>query len=254
MRQRRLSQMQKDFINNMTHEFKTPISTIKISADVFKEHAEKISDARLSRYANIIKVQNERLNSQVEKVLQLARIEKNNFQLNLETVQLNDLLVSLVSNAEPKLEELGGEISLQLPTQEIEVQADKTHINNVLYNLIDNAIKYSKGKPKVDISLTEIENSIQLSVKDNGIGISNEYQSKVFDKFFRVPTGNIHDVKGFGLGLFYISNICKSHGWEINLDSKEGKGTTVTLFIKKAAPRSKFSIFNFWRSPKIENA
>jgi len=239
LRQRRLSEMQKDFINNMTHEFKTPISTIKISADVFQRHPEIGKDPRLSRYADIIAEQNQRLNNQVEKVLQLARIEKNNFQLKLERVNLNELLEELIKNADPKLEELGGEIKLSLPTELSFIEADETHLKNIVYNLIDNAIKYSEGAPKINVGLFSGNDRIAISIQDNGIGISKEYQQKVFDKFYRIPTGNVHNVKGFGLGLYYIKNICRAHGWQIDLMSEENVGTTVTISMKHRAAKSK---------------
>ncbi len=239
LRQRRMSEMQKDFINNMTHEFKTPISTIKISADVFKSHPSVKKDPRLARYAGIISEQNQRLNNQVEKVLQLARIEKNNFQLNLESVNLNELLQELIRNADPKLEELGGEINLSLPTATSFIQADETHLKNIMYNLIDNAIKYSEGPPKINIGLFSGDDRIAISIQDQGIGIPKDFQQKVFDKFYRIPTGNVHNVKGFGLGLFYIKNICRAHGWQIDLLSDEGAGTTLTISIKKTAAKVK---------------
>jgi len=245
LRQRRLSEMQKDFINNMTHEFKTPISTIKISADVF-ENTDVIKDnPRLKRYATIISEQNQRLNNQVEKVLQIARIERENFQLMLEPVNLNELLLDVIRNVEPKLEELGGEISIELPSESVEITADKTHLLNIIYNLIDNAMKYCVQEPKVNLKVSSNSQHYQVSVKDNGPGIPKQYQERVFEKFFRIPTGNVHDVKGFGLGLFYIKNVVKSHGWGIELNSQEKAGTEIILTIKKPKPASQW--FSSWR-------
>lgn len=254
LRQRRLSEMQKDFINNMTHEFKTPISTIKISADVFKNHPEVKNDKRLLRYADIIEEQNLRLNNQVEKVLQLARIEKGNFQLKLEPVNLNELLRELLHNADPKLEELKGEIQLTLPTEEIIINADQTHLKNIIYNLIDNAIKYTKGAPSIKMELVKSAEKISLEIKDNGIGISKDYQQKVFDKFFRVPTGNVHDVKGFGLGLFYIKSICKAHGWQINLESDENQGTTITINMRQKSSQESWNPFRWFQKIQTSKA
>ena len=254
LRQRRLSEMQKDFINNMTHEFKTPISTIKISAEVFKAHPEIKKDARLTRYANIIVEQNQRLNGQVEKVLQLARIEKDNFQLKLERVELNNLLTELVRNAEPKLEELGGEILLNLPAEKIIIEADETHLKNIVYNLIDNAIKYSVTTPMLKIDLLDRSDKISLSIKDEGIGIPKEYQQKVFDKFFRIPTGNVHNVKGFGLGLFYLKNICQAHGWQVGLESDEDKGTTIIINIRKQRKKESWPPLQWFQKIQTSNA
>ncbi len=252
LRQRRLSEMQKDFINNMTHEFKTPISTIKISAEVFENHEKIKKDPRLLRYAEIITEQNQRLNNQVEKVLQLARIEKNNFQLNLEQVNLNDLLVELIKNTEPKLEELGGKLLLSLPDHHTIIEADETHLKNIIYNLIDNAIKYAEKAPIINVGLFSGADRIAISVKDNGIGIAKDYQNKVFDKFYRIPTGNIHNVKGFGLGLFYIKNICKAHGWQIDLISEEQKGTTMTISMKQKVEKEKKTFWQWFQ--KLEPA
>ncbi|MFK7983084.1 MAG: sensor histidine kinase, partial [Saprospiraceae bacterium] len=211
MRQKRLSEMQKDFINNMTHEFKTPISTIKISADVFANAPEVKENPRLVRYADIIKNQNQRLNDQVEKVLQIARVEQDNFQLNKENIVLADLMNRVLNSVEVKIYEKGGHLNRKIQIGETVIKGDKHHLTNVLHNLLDNALKYVKKTPIIEVSAQQKNGAIQLSIKDNGIGIKKEHHGKVFQKFYRVPTGNIHDVKGFGLGLFYIKNICESH-------------------------------------------
>jgi two-component system phosphate regulon sensor histidine kinase PhoR len=224
--------MQKDFINNMTHEFKTPISTIKISANTFLNHPSVKSDERLLQYAKIINEQNERLNSQVEKVLQLARIERDNFKLNLEEVQLHELLESTAESTRLKLNESGGTLKTELKATRTLIKADRLHLTNLLHNLLDNAIKYCKGHPEIIVKTENAAgNHLRLTIADRGIGISKEYQSRVFEKFFRVPTGNVHDVKGFGLGLFYIKNVCSAHGWKIELESEPGKGTEIRILI-----------------------
>lgn len=232
LRQKRLSEMQKDFINNMTHEFKTPISTIKISADVFLNHPNIQKDKRLNQYAHIIKEQNHRLNNQVEKVLQLAKIERNNFQLNLEKTDLHDLLENIVESVKLKVESVGGNLHHHLAATNPIVKADKLHLTNIFHNLLDNAIKYCNGAPQITVS-TEDQGSkgILLKIEDKGIGIAKEHQNKVFKKFYRVPTGNVHNVKGFGLGLFYIKNVCKAHGWKVQLESEPGLGTTISVLI-----------------------
>jgi len=233
LRQKRLSEMQKDFINNMTHEFKTPISTIKISADVFANAPEVTENPRLERYADIIKTQNQRLNDQVEKVLQIARVEQDNFQLNKEKVELATLINGVLNSVEIKILEQKGNLKRSIHIGKTTIIADKHHLTNVLHNLLDNALKYCKKDPQIQVSATQKNGAIQLTIKDNGIGIKKEYHSKVFHKFYRVPTGNIHDVKGFGLGLFYIRNICKAHSWTVNLESEEGQGTTIEITIPK---------------------
>ncbi|MEM1120490.1 MAG: HAMP domain-containing sensor histidine kinase [Bacteroidota bacterium] len=246
LRQKRLSEMQKDFINNMTHEFKTPISTIKISADVFANTPEISQNPRLQRYTEIIKEQNQRLNDQVEKVLQIARVEQDNFQLNTEKIVLADLINSVLNSAELKVQEQKGTLLRSIQLGKTTIQADRHHLTNVLHNLLDNAIKYVKQAPKIEVSALPKGEAIQLSIKDNGIGIKKEYQGKVFQKFYRIPTGNVHNVKGFGLGLFYIKNICEAHGWQLKLESDEGLGTTIFILIpfKEKAVDSIWSFLN----------
>ncbi len=233
LKQKRLSEMQKDFINNMTHEFKTPISTINVSADVFMNHPVIKDDKRLSRYAGIIKEQNQRLNNQVEKVLQVAKMEKDNFKLNKEKVNLNQLLADIVDSASIKLQGLKGGIGTEFCSSNPLIEADKLHFTNIMYNLLDNSMKYCREVPVIRIKTIDKGNQVQLILEDEGIGISKEHQSKVFDKFFRVPTGNVHNVKGFGLGLFYVNNIIKAHNWSIKIDSKVDQGTTFTVSIPK---------------------
>lgn len=232
LNQKRLSEMQRDFINNMTHEFKTPISTIKVSADVFLDHPTIQTDDRLKRYASIIQEQNLRLNNQVEKVLQFAKTEKDSLKLNLEPVDLHQFLKDCLPGIELKIHELNGAITTKLNAKGSTVQADQVHLGNVINNLLDNAIKYRKGIPKIVIRTESDGRNIRLHIKDNGIGIPKEHQKKIFQKFYRVPTGDIHNVKGFGLGLFYIKNICDRHNWNIKLKSQAGKGTSITIEIK----------------------
>lgn len=231
LRQKRLSEMQKDFINNMTHEFKTPISTIKLSANTFLGHPTIKADSRLMQYARIINDQNERLNSQVEKVLQLARIERDNFKLNKEPIVLHDLLLQIGETTKMKVHELGGHMDLQLNATTSTIKADKLHFTNLMHNLIDNAIKYSKEHPEITIKTSNENNYLRLSICDKGIGIPKDSQGKVFEKFYRVPTGNVHNVKGFGLGLYYIKNVVNTHGWKIHLESEEGQGTNIHIDI-----------------------
>lgn len=231
LKQKRLSEMQKDFINNMTHEFKTPISTINVSADVFLNTPLIKEDKRLIRYAGIIKEQNERLNNQVEKVLQVAKMEKDNFKLNLEKINLNELLGDIVESSNIKVQKLNGSITADLSSANLVIEADKLHFTNIMYNLMDNSMKYCKEKPTIRLKTRKEKGFVKLVIEDEGIGISKEHLGKVFDKFFRVPTGNVHNVKGFGLGLFYVKNIIKAHDWSIKIDSKVDQGTTFTVSI-----------------------
>ncbi len=232
LRQRRLAVMQKDFINNMTHEFKTPLSTIRIASGVFQREPFVQQDERLKRYADIIHEQYERLNSQVEKVLQLAKVEEGRFFLKKEPILLQDLLPPLVDSFRMQVEEKGGQLSLQLAPQPLWVAADALHFTNIVHGLLDNAAKYGGTAPHIALSVEVIaKRQAQLTVSDQGPGISAEEKNKVFEKFYRIPTGNVHDVKGFGLGLFYIREICKAHAWNLQLHSKVGQGTRVCIGI-----------------------
>ena len=229
LRQKKLSEMQKDFINNMTHEFKTPISTIKISADTFLKDKSIQQNERLSRYASIIKEQNQRLNQQVEKVLQLAKIERDNFKLKLEKVDVHALIEDILPGVQLKANELQGNISTELNAVNPVVEADLLHLSNILHNLLDNALKYHNGAPDIRIGTSTRGGHFVLSIKDNGIGIPEASRQRIFNKFYRVNTGDVHNVKGFGLGLFYVKNICDAHKWEIILTSEEGVGTEVRI-------------------------
>ena len=229
LRQKQLSELQRDFINNMTHEFKTPISTINISTDVFLNNEKIKEDARLNRYSNIIKEQVLRLNTQVEKVLQLAKIERDKIELSLEEVDLTELIRDVSPSIEMKVQEAKGSLHLDLDATNALVMADKLHLTNIIHNLVDNGVKYSKGAPEIRIGLKNEGRELVFSVQDNGLGIAREHQKHVFDKFYRVPTGNVHNVKGFGLGLFYVKTICKEHRWKLDLQSEPGKGTTIEV-------------------------
>ncbi|NUO02540.1 MAG: HAMP domain-containing histidine kinase [Saprospiraceae bacterium] len=231
LRQKRLSEMQKDFINNMTHEFKTPISTMRIAADVFLTAPAVKADNRLFQYAGIIKDQNQRLNDQVEKMLQLTRIEKHRLELKKEALDLEETLCEIIVGASVQVEKQQGRIEYECKAKGVEVLADRLHLVNVLHNLLDNAVKYCTQTPDIKILLKQEGKFVRLSIADNGIGISKEHARRVFDKFYRVPTGNVHNVKGFGLGLFYVWSVCKAHRWKIELDSEPGKGTTISLLM-----------------------
>jgi len=229
LRQKRLSELQKDFINNMTHEFKTPISSIKIAADVFHKDESIQENHRLKQYAKIISEQNQRLNNQVEKVLNIARLEQDSFKLKREAVDVHETIVNLVNSESVRL--INGEMELMLCEGKCIIHADPLHFTNVISNILDNAIKYSKGNPKIQIKTQRKHNLFILSIKDDGIGIEKDKLRNIFDKFYRVSTGNVHNVKGFGLGLFYVKNISDAHGWNIDVESQPGIGTIFTIKI-----------------------
>jgi two-component system, OmpR family, phosphate regulon sensor histidine kinase PhoR len=229
LRQKRYSEVQRDFINNMTHEFKTPVSTIGISAKVLSDPEILDNPMRLKNYAGIISDQNKRLEAQIEKVLQLARVEKNNLELDHEAIDLCNLVTGVAKGFQIQLSECNGKLELNLDCGKSMVWADKVHLTNVIYNLMDNAVKYCSEKPVIRISITHQDNRITLLVQDNGIGIDKKYHQRIFDKFFRIPTGNVHDVKGFGIGLNYVMNVVKGHKWDIAVDSTPGKGSTFSI-------------------------
>ena len=231
LKQKRLSEIQKDFINNMTHEFKTPISTIAVSTEVLKDPAITQHPERLLNYTTIIEKENARLRQQVERVLQVAQMDKEDIGLRKEKVDVHSVIEEAIRNTSGALSEKQGSISCALTATHHTVEADRMHLTNVLYNLIDNAIKYCTGAPHIVIRTLDSGKSLLLEVHDNGIGISPENQKRVFQKFFRVPTGNVHDVKGFGIGLNYVKTIIESHKGSINLQSVLGNGSVFKIVL-----------------------
>jgi two-component system, OmpR family, phosphate regulon sensor histidine kinase PhoR len=231
LKQRRLSEIQKDFINNMTHEFKTPISTIAISTGVLKDPSIVRTPERLLNYATIIENETHRLKQQVERVLQMARLDKEDLGLKKEEINIHELIQDAVKNILPSLQSKQGHIELILNASQSKAMVDKLHFTNVFFNLLDNAIKYNQQPPKITVSTKNINNRLLVSVSDNGIGISVDHVKKVFHKFYRVPTGNIHDVKGFGIGLNYVKLILEKHEGRVLLESELGKGSTFTIEI-----------------------
>jgi two-component system phosphate regulon sensor histidine kinase PhoR len=229
LKQRRLSEIQKDFINNMTHEFKTPISTIALSAEVLKDPNIIHHPERLVNYAAIIEKENIRLKQQVERVLQMARLDKEDIGLKQETTDVHQIIQDAVKNTAFSLQEKNGSITCALSATHHEIKADKLHLTNVLHNLIDNAIKYCIAPPTIVIRSIQRNKNLIIEVEDNGIGISPENQKRVFQKFYRVSTGNVHDVKGFGLGLSYVKSIIEAHRGNVKLKSEPGKGSIFSI-------------------------
>jgi two-component system, OmpR family, phosphate regulon sensor histidine kinase PhoR len=225
LKQKRLSEVQKDFINNMTHEFKTPISTIAVSTEVLKDPNIIHQPERLLNYTTIIEKENTRLKHQVERVLQMAQLDKDDIGLKKEVVDAHQVIQDAVKNTALALQEKGGTINLVPSATQHEFEADRLHLTNLFHNLIDNGIKYCKETPNITITTGNIGKNLIINVHDNGIGISPENQKRVFQKFFRVPTGNVHDVKGFGLGLSYVKSIVEAHKGSIRLESELGKGS-----------------------------
>jgi two-component system phosphate regulon sensor histidine kinase PhoR len=228
-KQKRLSEVKTDFINNMTHELKTPISTIALSSDVLMKGDFSEDPEKLKRYAGIIYKENKRLEHQVERVLNVAKMDKETIQLKKSKVDIHEIISEIYENFEYNQFANGGKMNIDLQAQNFEIQADMVHITNVFYNLIDNACKYCEEQPIIDVSTYNDKNKLIISISDNGIGIKRENLAMIFDKFYRVPTGNLHNVKGFGLGLFYVKLIIEQHEGKINVKSSIGKGTTFTI-------------------------
>lgn len=229
LKQRRLSEVQRDFINNMTHEFKTPISTIALSSEVLTGPDIAQTPERLKRYASIIQQESNRLQQQIDRVLQMARLDRDQVQLVKEQVSVHRLLREAVDSLTLAMQERGGTFSLNLNAEDDIVLADPLHLGNVFFNLLDNAIKYTTASPHVELRTATENHELIISIADNGIGIAKENHKHVFDRFFRVSTGNRHDVKGFGLGLHYVRQMVVKQGGHIALQSEVGRGSTFTI-------------------------
>ncbi|XZF13267.1 sensor histidine kinase [Chitinophagaceae bacterium MMS25-I14] len=228
-KQRRLSDIQKDFVSNMTHEFKTPLSTIKLSAEVLKNPDITHSPQRLLSYATIISRESTHLTTQVERVFEIAGGGEDTLNLQHEPIDWPSLLKESVKNFEEILKEKKGNIILHIYDCQIIFNGDKLHLKNVISNLIDNAIKYCDNTPVIHIFLKIKRKELLISVQDNGIGIDKQHQKMLFERFYRVPTGDVHNVKGFGLGLSYVRIIAQAHGGDVRCTSRIGKGSTFTL-------------------------
>jgi two-component system phosphate regulon sensor histidine kinase PhoR len=235
LKQKQVSVIKNDFVNNMTHEFKTPIATIGLAADVLMKDDIVKNPVKLQHYARIISEENKRLKSQVETVLQVALTDAGKVQLKLEKIDIHALINQSVHQIAVRVHEKGGKISLQLTAFYHFVEGDKVHLSNILHNLLDNAIKYCDKIPEIMIATRNRGSYIEISVQDNGKGIPSENINLIFEKFYRVHSGNIHDVKGFGIGLFYVRNMIKMHKGNISVKSKIGNGTTfyIVLPVKK---------------------
>jgi len=229
LRQKKISEMKTDFINNMTHEFKTPVSTIMIASEALKDEEITQDRNRVAKLASIIYEENARLGNHIERVLNIARIEKNDFKLDIKPVEVNDLITDVVDSMSLKLQKYNAQITLHLDADYATIQADELHFSNVIYNLIDNAIKYSKNAPDITISTLNRNQELIIRVADKGIGMNRDQLSKIFEQFYRVPTGNLHDVKGFGLGLSYVNTIMKRLNGTISVRSEKDKGSEFEL-------------------------
>ena len=231
LRQKKLALVKNDFINNMTHEFKTPITSISLATQLLQEELKPGKNESMLRYLGIIKEENTRLGQQVERVLQTAQMEREEITLKRKLVDVAALIQHVAEINGPLLDSVNGVLSLQLADLPPHISLDEVHISNVLNNLVDNAVKYSPANPKVEIKAREQDQGIVIEVKDQGMGMPKEALSNIFDAFYRVPTGNVHNVKGFGLGLSYVKKIVEAHGGKVNVKSKLGEGSTFEIYL-----------------------
>lgn len=231
LKQKKVSEMKNDFINNMTHEIKTPISTIALACEALGDKDIIKSETLYQNYINVINEENTRLGSLTERILQSAKLEKGEIILKKEEVDIHEIIKEAANNILLQVEKKGGRIIKRLVAESNVLFVDRVHISNVLFNLLDNANKYSIESPVIEIATENSYSGLLISVKDNGPGISKSNQKKIFEKLYRIPTGNLHNVKGFGLGLSYVKAIVEQHGGKITLESELNKGTKFIIFL-----------------------
>ena len=232
LRQRKLAELKNDFISNITHELKTPIATVGVAIEALKNFNAIHDPRRTKEYLDISSSELQRLNLLVDKVLKLSMFEKKEIDLKSETVNLQELVNEVVSSMRLQIEKHHAKVDVKADGDLI-IQGDRLHLLSVIYNLLDNAIKYSNGSPVIEFDLKEKNNFVELTVKDNGIGIPQEYKDRIFEKFFRVPAGDTHNAKGYGLGLSYVAHVVEKHNGTVSVESKAGTGTTFTINLPK---------------------
>src|SRR5450759_307201 len=229
LKQKKLSEIKSDFINNMTHEFKTPLATISLAVDALKNEKVMQDRTKTDYFSGIIKEENKRMNKQVETILQAALLDKQQIQLNLKTLHAHDLINTAVNNMKLPVEEKQGKLEVSLEAENDLILADEVHFTNLINNLLDNAVKYSKDNLVIKLCTQNINNHFRIKIEDNGIGMNKETLHRVFEKFYRAHTGNLHNVKGFGLGLSYVKTIVNAHHGKIKAESTLGKESCFTI-------------------------
>jgi two-component system, OmpR family, phosphate regulon sensor histidine kinase PhoR len=232
-KQKKLSMIKNDFINNMTHELKTPISTISLASQMLEDGSITNTPKTIEHISRIINQESKRLSFQVEKVLQMAVFNEGRLKLKFKEFDVNNTLQTVVNNFELRIKNKNGILHSDFSAEDPIVKGDEVHITNVVFNLLDNAVKYSNGEPEITVSTASKNDHVVISVRDNGIGIAKEHHMQIFDRFYRVPTGNVHDVKGFGLGLSYVKKIVDLHNGKIKVDSALNKGTKFSILLPK---------------------
>lgn len=224
-KQKRLSEMKNDFVNNMTHELKTPISTISLASQMLNDRSIPEEQKNLGQISRIIQTESKQLGYQVERVLQMAIFDHGELKLKNEAVNMHDIIETVAQNFLLQMDKRGGKLEFLPEADQAVVTGDLVHLTNVVSNLMENAMKYTTRNPEITITTLNENNSLIISVADNGMGISKEDQKRIFDKFYRVPTGNLHNVKGFGLGLSYVKLIVEEHGGNIKIKSELNRGS-----------------------------
>ena len=234
LKQKKLSEIKSDFINNMTHEFKTPLATISLAVDALKNEKVKADADKTSYFTGIIKDENKRMNKQVETILQAALLDKQEVQLNLKRLHAHDLITSALNNIQLQVEEKQGQLEANLDADKDFIMADEVHFTNLVNNLLDNAVKYSKENLQIKLTTQNSGNLLKIKIEDNGIGMNKETLHRIFEKFYRAHTGNVHNVKGFGLGLSYVKTMVNAHHGNIKAESVLGKGSCFVITIPLA--------------------
>lgn len=229
MRQRKLTQLKNDFISNITHELKTPIATVSVAIEAMKNFDVLDNPQRTQEYLSISANELQRLSLLVDKVLRLSMFEKKEIQFKKESFDIGQLTVEVMDSMKLQFEKQQAETSIKLTGENFYIEADKRHITSVIYNLLDNALKYSRENPVINVHIIDQVKFLELRVSDNGIGIADEYRDKIFEQFFRVPSGDRHNIKGYGLGLSYVNHIVRSHMGFIELETQVGKGSTFII-------------------------
>ena len=232
-KQRKLTELKNDFISNVTHELKTPITTVGVAIEALSSFNAMENPARSKEYLDISKHELNRLTILVDKVLKMSLFEKKEPELKIEQFDINLLINEVLGSMKLQFEKFAAKVNFQTKGNTFFLEGDRIHLTSVIYNLIDNALKYSPENPEIDLMLEEENNQIKFSVKDKGIGISSDYMGKIFDKFFRVPSGDLHDIKGHGLGLSYVAGVVNKHHGKITVDSKKNIGTQFTISLPK---------------------
>ena len=230
LRQKKLGDMKNDFINNMTHELKTPLATISLAVDALKNEKVLSNPEKHNYFTGMIKDENKRMNKHVESILQAAQMDRQEVQLNKRDIHVHEIIKNVLNNLQLQIEEKHGKVEVQLNAASDLMEADEVHLTNLINNLVDNALKYSKDDSfQLKISTKNIGKSIRIQVEDHGIGMNKETLARVFEKFYRAHTGNVHNVKGFGLGLSYVKTMVEAHEGKVKADSVVGKGSTFTI-------------------------